>query len=92
MSAWVRAPALDGSQGGRCSVQFWGAGVVAGVVGELKLVMGGVVVEDGVWRVMQGKWVQAIGVEQVEVRFQMQCEGDGERIVYMDDFVVMKTG
>ena len=88
MSAWVSAPALNGSTGGRCSAEFWGAEVVDGVAGEFRLVMGGVVVEDGVWRMLQGEWVQAVEAEQVQVRFQVQCGGSGERSVYMDDFVV----
>ena len=92
MSAWVRAPYLDGSNGGRCSVEFWGAEVVDGVAGESRLVMGRIVVEDGVWRMIKGRWVQAAGAEQVQMRFQVQCGGSGERSVYMDDFVVMKAG
>jgi len=90
MSAWVRAPNLDGSTGGRCSVEFWGAEVMDGVAGEFRLVMGGVVVEDGVWRMIQGEWVQSVEAEQVQMRFQVQCGGSGERSVYMDDFVVVR--
>ena len=90
MSAWVRAPSLDGSTGGRCTVEFWGAEVVDGVAGESRLVMSAVAVEDGVWRMMQGVWVQAVGAEQVQMLLQMQCGGSGERNVYIDDFVVME--
>ncbi|KAF8428223.1 hypothetical protein EV426DRAFT_705129 [Tirmania nivea] len=90
MSAWVRAPYLDGSTGGRCSAEFWGAEVVDGVAGEFRLVMGGVAVEDGEWRMMQGSWVQGVGAEQVQMRFRVQCVGSGERNVYMDDLVVVK--
>ncbi|RPB27465.1 hypothetical protein L211DRAFT_865640 [Terfezia boudieri ATCC MYA-4762] len=88
MSAWVRAPTLGGSTGGRCSAEFWGTEVVDGVAGNFRFVMGGVVIEDGVWRMIQGGWVQAVEAEQVQMRFQVQCGGSGERNVYMDDFVV----